>query len=371
MILVYNPTCEMAVRYNTVNYQPPANLLIFEKKLASLMMFLTTEGDFVVADSPDERILNFWYSCGLSIPNFINASEARKRVMNGEELRPWGVSKEVLYRFGGKSLASQFTNEHRLLFSRLSSVALDNALSELLLPSWCQQPKFARIVESVDELVTVASKGKCVLKSLWSASGRGVTLLNASDHVVPAVRRYEACIKTDGAVVCEPLLSRVVDFAMLFSIDKSGKVVYLGKNFYRSDDSGRFGYELIGHNPLQQYIDAGDLPTDWEQVASQALVAAIEQMKWNRLYTGPLGVDSMLYRDADNKLKVRLCIEVNIRYTMGNINMAVAKLLGPLANGEWRIGSDTDWQDAAHDIDAKMCNGDIWLCEMAHGKIDR
>lgn len=349
MILVYNPTCEMAVRADTVNYQPPAPLVAFEQKWAPLMMFFASSAsDAVVGASPSDEVLSFWRDKGAIVPQFISLSEAKKRVCSGEMLRPWGISKEVLYRFGGHELSAQFTTEHRQLFSRLSSVALDDALAQLKLPTWCQQTERPQVFRSADELHHRIQLRPCVLKSLWSASGRGVTIVDKAEYVPSTFRRYEAYMRTDSAVVVEPLLHRLVDFAMLFSLASDGSVTYCGKNFYRSDKSGKFGVELIGYNPLQPYEDSGDLPSDWEQVASQLFSNAIRSLGWHKLYCGPVGVDSMLYSDECGRIKMRLCIEANLRYTMGNINMAIAQVLGNGVQMEWGIGNGAEFSFLPH-----------------------
>lgn len=333
----------MAVRADTINYQPPAQLVAFEQKWAPLMMFLATSAsDAVVSVAPSADILSYWSSKGVVIPQFISVSEAKKRVRNGEQLKPWGISKEVLYRFGGHSLSSQFTAAHRQLFSRLSSVELSNALIQSVLPSWCQQEQ-SKVVSSADELHQLMLQGPCVLKSLWSASGRGVTMVDKAEYVPATFRRYEGYLRTDEAVIAEPLLNRIVDFAMLFSVGSDGEVTYLGKNFYRSDKSGRFGVELIGHNPLQPYEDSGALPSDWETVAANLLSCAIKSLSWHLLYSGMIGVDAMLYLDDSECVKMRLCVEANLRYTMGNVNMAISRALGNGVQMEWGIGNGVEF----------------------------
>lgn len=338
MILVYNPTCEMAVRAATVNYHPPQRLMFFEQRMASLMMFLATKNDAVVAEKPSDAILDFWQRKGLDIPQFITHSEAKQRVLQGQELKPWGLSKEVLYRFGGRALSDTFTDEHRLLLSRISSVNLDKALEQQQLPFWCSQNSRPQLITSADELQQlVFNSNSCVLKNLWSASGRGVTIIDKEEYKKPTFKRYEDSLRIDGAVVYEPLLNRLVDFALLFDIKENGEVVYLGKNFYRSDKSGRFGVELIGQNPLFEYEKNGQLPSDWEQIVSVAIIKAIETLNWSKIYTGPVGIDSMLYENSRGEVKSRICIEANLRHTMGNVNMAISHIVGNGKVAEWGL----------------------------------
>lgn len=340
MILVYNPTCELAVQHDTVNYQPAKHLMDFERRYGALMMFLAGEGDAVVADCPGRQELDFWKERGVAIPEFIDRAEARRRIANGEHLKPWGMSREVLYRFGGHALSDGYNDQHRRLFSRLTSVAVDDALASAELPDFFREEVRPRIVDDVDMLPELVGDGMCVLKTLWSASGRGVSLVSRPEFVKPAIVRFSANVRNDGAVVWEPLLDRVVDFAMLFEVCPNGNVIYLGKNYYRSDEAGRFGVELIGCDPIHQYVEAGLVPADWEQIASEKLRCAISQSVSPSLYVGPVGVDSMLYRRKSGEMAIRLCIEANVRHSMGNVNMRIAKCFEG-ESLEWTLGDES------------------------------
>lgn len=344
-VLVYNPTCELAVQHDTLNYQPPKQLIEFEKQLAPLMIFLAKEGDSLVCDRPKDDVLSFWASKGVSIPHFIGREEARRQIADGATLRPWGMSREVLYRFGGHALADSFTSEHRQLFSRLSSVALDERLSAIEMPDIFVQAKRPFVVRDEQTLKAVIEEGPCVIKSLWSASGRGVSIVNRQEFRAAALSRYAGSIRRDGAVVVEPLLNREIDMAMLFNLNADGKVDYLGNNFYRSDSAGRFGVELIGQDPIRPYVERGEFPRDGVDMAADYLCRAIESMGWHEMYAGAIGVDSMLYRDDEGRLKMRLCIEANIRYTMGNVNLAIAKCFPQGVEAEWGIETGRDVLD--------------------------
>lgn len=355
MIFVYNPTCEMAVQKDTVNYYAPPKLQEFEQKLAPLMMFLAGKDDAVVAQRPSDDIIAFWQTRGLEPCQFIDRDEARRRIASGEHLKPWGMSREVLYRFCGKDAANSFTDSHRKLFSRLSSVELDHTARSLI------RSEADKELFNTDEAPIVISKAEDLrnfieadsrkaIKTLWSASGRGVSLVTCESFKQAAIDRFSASINKDGAVVGEPLLDRVTDFAMLFEIKKGCKAKYVGKNFYVSDATGRFGKELIGIDPIAPLTADGKLPADWETRASLLLADAMDKLQWNTLYEGPVGVDSMIYRKADGSLGIRLCIEANLRHSMGNINMRISQLLGSCA-AEWSILS------ADEKCDFYLCNG--------------
>lgn len=57
MIVYFNPTCEMVVRQDGMNYMPPKTLAKMEMDLAPLMAFLTSKGDKIVGQKPDDVVL--------------------------------------------------------------------------------------------------------------------------------------------------------------------------------------------------------------------------------------------------------------------------------------------------------------------------
>jgi len=53
----------------------------------------------------------------------------------------------------------------------------------------------------------------------------------------------------------------------------------------------------------------------WQQAVETALAAASHLQSIE--YFGPLGIDAMIYRDADGDSKVRPLQDINARWTMG------------------------------------------------------
>lgn len=329
---MYNPTCEMAVQNNSVSYQPPLRLQEFERAMSSLMMFISQEGDYVVGEAPDDELLLFWKERGVYLPQFVSKNDAISLIKDGAILIPWGGSRQLYYSYGLKQKSEQYTDLMRFFFSREMSVVLEDTVCRL-----CQGRNNLKQydIEEKSELVTESDimecrvrKGSCVVKSLWSSSGRGVQLVREQCHIEPAIVWARGKIRHDGGVVCEPFYKRLGEFTTLIEIYEDGRIEYLGTNYFEADEAGRFGKELIGQNILTR---------EEEQEVGQILIEAMSRLNWVEKYIGKIGVDGMVYNDKHGERKVRICTEVNMRHTMGNINLSVARCFSPKVKATWQI----------------------------------
>ena len=329
---MYNPTCEMAVQNNSVSYQPPLRLQEFERAMSSLMMFISQEGDYVVGEAPDDELLLFWKERGVYLPQFVSKNDAISLIKDGAILIPWGGSRQLYYSYGLKHKSEQYTDLMRCFFSRELSVVLEDMVCRL-----CQGRNNLKQYDIEEKSVLVTERdimerrvkmGNCVVKSLWSSSGRGVQLVREQCHIEPAIVWARGKIRHDGGVVCEPFYKRLGEFTTLIEIYEDGRIEYLGTNYFEADEAGRFGKELIGQNILTR---------EEEQEVAQILMDAMLELHWVEEYTGKIGVDGMVYNDKHGERKVRICTEVNMRHTMGNINLSVARCFSPKVKATWQI----------------------------------
>ena len=329
---MYNPTCEMAVQNNSVSYQPPLRLQEFERAMSSLMMFISQEGDYVVGEAPDDELLLFWKERGVYLPRFVSKNDAISLIKDGAILIPWGGSRQLYYSYGLKHKSEQYTDLMRCFFSRELSVVLEDTVCRL-----CQGRNNLKQYDIEERSVLVTERdimerrvkmGNCVVKSLWSSSGRGVQLVREQCHIEPAIVWARGKIRHDGGVVCEPFYKRLGEFTTLIEIYEDGRIEYLGTNYFEADEAGRFGKELIGQKILTR---------EEEQEVAQILIEAMSRLNWVEKYIGKIGVDGMVYNDKHGERKVRICTEVNMRHTMGNINLSVARCFSPKVKATWQI----------------------------------
>lgn len=332
-VLIYNPTCEMAIRLNTATYQPPKHLAKFESDLASLMMFIADVNDYVVATRPDEEFLQTWAKCGIHIPNFCTPNNIKLLLDNNLKLKPWGQCKSIFHQYGDIKNMSRFNEEMRIFLSRQTSAIVEEKLSTMNLPQYAQSDFIPQIINDFGKAEILIKQSTCVLKSLWSSSGRGVLILDTKEHVSNALIWAKDKIDHDGGFIFEPLLKRKCEFSLLFKITENNEIIYLGKNYFAADNAGRFGNELIGFDEMNSF----SFPTNWETEISTILTETIKQLDFASKYKGYIGFDAMAYADSKGKIKIRPCMEINLRTCMGNINLEISKCFAKGVKAQWHI----------------------------------
>ena len=346
-IFLYNPTCEMATRNMSVSYQPPEQLSEFERNIASILMFLADKGDYVVAGEPDAQLITFWQSRGKAIPTFCDTARTAQLIASGCELQAWGESPQLFHSLLLTEQLHAFGAARRKLFSRLTSVAIETAIARQPLPEYARIGTLPTIITDAKILESITANEPRALKSLWSASGRGVVLVRKAQHVAPAVVWARGILRRDGAIVSEPFLRRVAEFSLLFVKRADGSVEYLGKNVFRTDVAGRFGAEVIDNDYFTEKVRQWNIPADWEAAVVPLIADAIESCSDIASYAGPIGLDAMFYADGDT-VKLRCCTEANLRLSMGNVNMSVARYFSRTATAEWKIeqfATPAEWQE--------------------------
>ncbi len=66
-------------------------------------------------------------------------------------------------------------------------------------------------------------------------------------------------------------------------------------------------------------------------------------------YFGPVGIDAFAYRDAGAKIRLKPIVEINPRYTMGRLTVALMKNVAPGSRGEFRLVSRKQAQAGGFD----------------------
>ena len=341
-VLIFNPSCEMAVRQDRLSYTPPRQIAQMEHDLSTLMMFVAEEGDAVVSEKPDEELMTMWRQIFGNI-SFATQQEACSLIKNGMRFSPWGHSKASFNRFGIMEKAKGWT--WREILSRRSSVAVERKFAEIAGVRLAANPLFADDYETLQKAVeeNLLEGMGIVVKSLWSASGRGVRFFSTEERE-QAMLYGENCLRADGGVVVEKRLKRIAEFSFLFDF-KGGETKYIGINRYHSTASGNMGWEV--HGPQPYIYDLSQL-TDEITTAAKCLVKALTEILDGSGYEGPVGVDAMIHEEADGKIGLRACTETNIRHCMGHVAKGVTRAFAPETSIRWRMnhfGDKGEWDE--------------------------
>jgi uncharacterized ferritin-like protein (DUF455 family) len=211
-----------------------------------------------------------------------------------------------------------------------------------------------------------------VLKAPFATAGRGIRILGAAGE---ALRRgcppppqdrptdddrawAEAVLSTQGCVLVEPWLERVVDLSVQFDVSGDGAVRVHPWGRFLADGRGRYRGAVLG-----RVLE--DLGPDARRAVAEAAPALADVARHvgglaaSLGFAGPAGIDAFVYRAGDGRLACKPLVELNPRATMGRVARAIGRRVSPVSVGLWvqvprarvrRAGFDgiAAWGDALH-----------------------
>ncbi len=349
-IYYYNPTFEMAIAHGHHSYQPPDRLKQFEVDLGEILLFLATGNDIVINQhSTNEQFVDFWRQVNKSMPHFLKLEQIKDIVHKERYVpTPWGISKQAFHLFNSKGFSFQkatvegndWNPELRQFFSRETSAIFEKKWLSGTIPDFCQLKHIPQIICSQTELCTFLKNKELslVIKSLWSSSGRGIFVVKDAWHINPAITWASGRLRHDKGVIIEKWMHKVADFSFQFHLGADNTITFLGINYFSTDTEGRFDKEWIHQPEIFELIKREkQLPADWEEQCVIHLTKTLQSMQWHTKYVGIIGMDAMVIKEDDGKLRVRCCVEINFRYNMGLVNMALKSHISESAKGHWQI----------------------------------
>ncbi len=348
-IYFFNPTCEYAVANNNANWQPNRTLQKMEDDLSLLPMYFANKNDIILIDRlPSVEFIHSLKQLNIDIPKFClkNSILCKTHPINIpiNKLLPWGwspVAHKFLSQF--KQLCSvEFRQSpvycwkpaHREIISRKFALEILNQLqstinADYILPTE-QTPMICMFKNDFE--CAIKKWGKVIIKAPWSSSGRGLQYITKTPVHPKVWEKVMGIVKEQGFAVAEPLLTKALDLALLFEI-KKGKVEHLGNSYFYTNNKGQYEGNYL--NGLPSAIDnrtAAFVKTVIDNIL-QPLINAIENSTMPQLYEGAFGVDTLIYTDENNNLKINPCLEINVRHTMGMLSLRLEKLISKNKKG--------------------------------------
>jgi len=326
-------------------FQPRKGSALLGEDLQMLPLSWSRKDDIILVDQmPSIEHLSYLRRTGLPMAEVVvkaNQGALLDRKLGG--FRPWAWTPEAveqlrqLSQVETKSALSKFREPMPSRWmSKEFGVAFEKELSPETGSCW---------VNSVEQAVEVAEKiredGQIALfKAPFSSAGRGHRkwLVDEawSDSIAGWLKRV---VGDQGGVVVEPWLDKVMDFSSQYELGCDGEVRHMGMTRVLNDEAGRFHGCYVhakwasGLDPEMTRFLFRD--ADVMQVYRYDIPALLKQQLPG--YGGPVGVDAMVYRDADGELKLRKVVEVNVRTTMGRVALELYKKSSPGRAGVFQI----------------------------------
>lgn len=339
----------MAIANGTFSYMPPRILQRFEIDLQVIPAYLAQKKDCVVVR---EKIEKAWQTymreLGFELPEFIlresieNSESLNKRI---GYLRPWGWS-PVTHRFFKdiKPLCCQsyrnipnynWEESHKDLYSRITSLEIykyivSNYNYDFLSGSK-DTPSVCYNISEIEQLL--GTYRKIIVKAPWSSSGRGILIIRGNELTTPEKQWISGILKNQKYIMVEELRDKLFDISFHYYIDEKSKVNYIGNASFKTDDKGAYVGNNLQAIPKRLNSELKDfLSNDKIEQLADILKEALMKSPLAKEYYGYLGVDAYVYRTQEG-LKIFPCVEINLRYNMGTLNLKLRDIVHPDAEG--------------------------------------
>lgn len=351
-IYYFNPTCEYAIANGSESWQPNRILQKMESDLATIPLFLAQKNDYVIVDKiPSSSFINSLMDIGFEVPQFMIKKEAITNrsftSLERNKLLPWGWSPAV-HKFLTPLKATcseEFKNspvfnwlpEYRDLYSKKFALGiLQTLIQKYPCEHFIPETRLTEICTTQQEIEKLLVKwGKLMIKAPWSSSGRGLQPITKTPVHPNVWGKILAIIKDQSYAIVEPYLNKVLDLAFQFELKKE-KVTFLGFSYFSTDYKGQYNGNSL--NGLRDNLE--DEIVEFAQFIPEKiippLIQILESTKLAKSYEGFFGVDTLIYRNKKNKLKINPCLEINVRQNMGLLALQFEKNIHSKKKGSYK-----------------------------------
>jgi hypothetical protein len=353
-IYYYNPTCELAVANNSENFHANALLRKFEYDLDLLPAFLARPNDITLVNKiPSKQFQDRLINAGFQISRqqLLGESLTDQAFIDHPKgyLRPWGWSPAVHKLLAPlkdscdpefrNSAVAQWRPVHRELYSRKQGVELIKSIVTREQYAWMPQIEdLPQLCTSHEEIIHLQQKwGKIVVKSPWSSSGRGLQFLRLGEYNQSNRQVISGFLNQQGYVVVEPFYNKKLDLSFQFYSDGNGSVEYKGITTFLAEKSGRYTGSYIEEIPENISGKLKDFYSEHLTFITNLLKDALNHSPYSTEYCGWIGVDSIICDTENENMLFHPCVEVNCRYTMGAVALALRHHLVEGSTGKFLI----------------------------------
>jgi len=361
-VFVFNPFAEGRIAEGKT-FNPTKHQAQLAHDLENLPQFLCRQDDIVLTrQKPSVEFLSGIKQAGFPLPEFVALDNVRGlQTRKLGSLRPWawgpdsfellkpvfasvtGEKRVEEQRFNAslaqlysKSWAAEFL---RKIFSsrRRGDESQTSKTRERLLTSsptedWlCNENEIGVAVKSLDEalatITEIRARGhhQVVAKAAFGVAGSNALRLFEPEILPTQLRWMENAFAQKRELVIEPWLEREIDFSVQLEMSERG-LKLCGYTGLLNDARGQFQAnfaESHHHKRIPtKVISCFNEPKD---ISSRLLefydtvFAALEAELRRANFTGPIGIDAFVYRDALGAVRLKPIVEINPRYTMGRV----------------------------------------------------
>lgn len=306
---------------------PSRRLAQLTADLAPAFGVLGSDDDLVLAPkAPSSEHRALLSTAGLATPRPVEQIEDAKG-LQVDEVRSWGWSGEVRRRL------RPVHHELRVKPPEAHPDRLRKSLVEEPRRTWIRRGHLApdragAKAEGVDQVAAYQARvGVIRVKAAFGASGRRQRILRSAPRRED--RQWIRRALSDGPVWMEPELVRVADFGLI--LPPQGK-----PTLFRmlTDARGAYRGHVLGAPELGLPDDVAAPLTRFPDGGMAGLVRRLAETAREAVPEGPVGVDLLVER-RETGLALQPLVEINARYTMGHIAVALRRQLAPGRVAVW------------------------------------
>lgn len=305
-LYVFNPEHDYALANNDPHFVAPASAIRFADECALFLRHIIEDEGFLFLPYQEKHFLSF------------ETKEATRELpATVDRVCPWGWDPSIALQLREAGIAEHLLPSpetletirslaHRQTAARAMCFLHQQLGNDLPLPS----P--AELLTTTDEAEHFVQQWRDVIfKSPYSGNGRGH--LYAHGIFSPTLQRQiSGVIRRQGAIMAEPLLDVIQDFAMEFR-SHNQKVEFCGYSLFNTLHYGYAGNMLWTDEAIEQHLSQW-ISAEKLRTIREAILHFLED-EIAPSYQGYLGVDMFIYQD--NGFKINPMVEINLRMTMG------------------------------------------------------
>lgn len=324
VLYYFNPNAEeyVAAQQLGTRYHPNKQQLSVVKDLEFLMAACCRKDDLLMLqEKPSTEHLLQLQRKGFCLPELVSDREELKtRKLGG--MRPWAWSPESVEALSPFRKNITENTQHAFqpelpsrYFSKQLTEEVERACGLNSLTRY-----FNELNAAVSYLKLLISKKAVLLKAPFACSGRNQLRLLEHD-VESSIDQLERFFARQQSVIIEPLLDKVSDFSALYEKGQDGRVRLQGFSVMENTAKGQYKGSSVGKkwtNFLPKEVSlflhrSGALKSFYGEQLPQQLEELMPD------YSGPIGIDAMVYKDEEGQFALKKVVEVNARYSMGRI----------------------------------------------------
>jgi hypothetical protein len=308
---------ELSHAIGTYRRLPPA--IALNRKLAPHLLWLASEGDALLMSEPwTEQLLNEARGRGVEL---ISPESSVK--LPAHLFTPWGWTESAVKageRFGAIMEPLSFSTVARVN-SKLWSHALEIELG------WAEaKAAAASTFAELSAHVARASPGaddKWVIKSPFGFAARDRVLGRGPGLEGPQAKWCERRFHKGERLIFQPWLEVIREYGIVMEIARDGTHTVHGISDLQTNGAGTGRGYILGRPPTPERL-----------IELERIARIVAQRLFEEGYYGPAGIDALEHSRGLHPL-----LEINARYTMGFVAIAVERQLRPSEPAFWSLNS--------------------------------